>query len=284
MEMLYENSNFPKNVSLILGFFDGVHAGHQKLINQAPESKKVLVTFSTSPAKFFGKKFNYIYSREDNYRILDNLGIDYIYERDFASLASISAGDYLEDLILKFSPINIITGFNHTFGVNKLGNAEFLRAKASSYEYVCVPPEKINDIVVSSSEIKKYIENGDIEKANKFLTRKFSLTSSVIEGAKLGRNLGFPTANMKYPDNIVKLPYGVYKVRVFNLPAVLNWGVKPTIGSEELLEVYIPNFQANLYGKELTLEIETKLRDEIKFSDFEELKKQIQKDVDECLK
>ncbi len=284
MRKLGDNSDFPKNVSLILGFFDGIHAGHQKAIKTTSENKKVLVTFSSSPAEYFGKDFKYIYSRNKNYELLESLGIDYIYERNFADLAKISAEDYLSDLINKFNPKSITTGFNHTFGANKQGNYQMLENYREMFEYFCVPPIKVDDIVVSSSIIKNILSNGNIEKANKFLTRNFSLTSTVIEGAKLGRTIGFPTANMKYPDRIVKIPYGVYKVKVLNKPAIMNWGVKPTIGAEEIMEVYIPNFGADLYGKELTVEITSKIRDEIKFNSLEELTSQIKKDVEKCLK
>lgn len=284
MERLSDNSNFPKDVSLILGFFDGIHAGHQEVIKRTlAESPKVLVTFASSPADFFGKNSSYIYSRNHNYELLKSYGIDYIYERNFADLAKISAEDYLSDLIIKFNPKSITTGFNHTFGANKQGTPLMLENYRGFFEYFCVPPTKINDIVVSSSVIKEFLAKGEIEKANNFLTRNFTLTSIVVEGAKLGRQLGFPTANMKYPDGIVKIPYGVYKVKLLDKPAIMNWGIKPTIGSEEIIEVYIPNHEENLYGKELTVEIISKIRDEIKFNNLEELTSQIKKDVEKCL-
>ena len=101
----------------------------------------------------------------------------------------------------------------------------------------------------------------------------------------LGRKLGFPTANMLYPDNIVKIPYGVYGVKVMGKSAVLNWGIKPTVnGKSEILEVHIPNYEADLYDLLLEVEIIKKIRDEKKFANLEELKHQIKKDVEECLK
>jgi riboflavin kinase/FMN adenylyltransferase len=106
----------------------------------------------------------------------------------------------------------------------------------------------------------------------------------VIEGAKLGRKLGFPTANMKYPEEIVKIPYGVYKIKVFDKLAIMNWGIKPTIGAEEAIEIHIPNFEEDLYGKAITFEIISKIRDEKKFNNLEDLKEQIKKDIELCLK
>lgn len=284
MEILYENSLFPQKVALVLGFFDGVHAGHRDVIKNSGQGKKVLVTFSKSPAEYFGTHFEYIYSREYNYSLIENLGVDYIFEREFEILANISADDYLKDLINKFNPTSITTGFNHTFGVHRQGNPDFLREHQKSYNYFCTPPTKIDNEVVSSTRIKELLKVGNIEKANKFLTRNFSIESVVIKGAQLGQKLGFPTANMKYPKNIVRIPYGVYKVNVAGMPAIMNWGVKPTIGAEECLEIHIPNYKSNLYGQKMRVEIISKIRDEKKFESLEDLRNQIEKDVKICLK
>lgn len=284
MEILKENTKLPQEVSLILGFFDGVHAGHQNVINNTPENKKVLVTFSSSPAEYFGKDFCYIYPREYNYRLLERTGVDYIYEQDFSQIAKLTAEEYLEKLIRLFKPKSITTGFNHTFGANKQGNPDFLTQHQTSFKYYCTEATIIDNDIVSSTLIKNKLDNGDIENANKLLTKNFVIESQVIEGAKLGRKIGFPTANMKYPEKIVKIPYGVYKVRAFNKPAIMNWGIKPTIGSEELLEIHIPNFEQNLYNKNLQIEILSRIRDEQKFENIDDLKAQIKKDVTECLK
>ena len=128
MEILKNNSIFPKNVSLILGFFDGIHAGHLEVINNSPKnSEKVIVTFSESPAEYFNKKNSYIYTRANNYKLLELSGVNYIFEQEFPDIINLSADNYLEMLIEKFSPISITTGFNHTFGKNRVGNAEFLK-------------------------------------------------------------------------------------------------------------------------------------------------------------
>ena len=284
MEILNENSIMPQNVSLILGFFDGLHLGHQNVIETCPNKKRVLVTFSSSPAEYFGKNFEYIYSRNYNYKLAELFGVNFVYEQNFENLAQLSAEEYLDKLLDKFSPESITTGFNHTFGANRQGTSDFLYKKEGLYKYFCTNPAKIGEEIVSSTKIKEFLRNGEIEKANKFLTRNFSIKSIVIEGAKLGRKLGFPTANMKYPKNIVKIPYGVYKVRVLGMPAIMNWGIKPTIGADELVEVHIPNYSGNLYGKDLRIEIVSKIRDEKKFNNLDLLKEQIEMDVMECLK
>ena len=284
MEILRENSNIPKNVALILGFFDGIHAGHIDVINNTPNTEKVVVTFSNSPAEFFNKDVKYIYPREINYSLMEKFGVSYIYEQKFSDIVNLSADDYLEKLLKLFEPISITTGFNHTFGANRQGNPEFLEEYKNRFKYYCTSPTLIDDEVVSSTKIRTYIEDAQLAKANRSLTRNFSLRSKVIEGAKIGRKLGFPTANMKYPKDIVRLPYGVYKIKCFDKFALMNWGVKPTFNSEELIEVHIPEFEADLYNKELEIEILSKIRDEKRFGNLDELKEQIKRDIELCLK
>jgi riboflavin kinase/FMN adenylyltransferase len=277
------------NVSLILGFFDGVHAGHQDVINsaiKANSSETILLTFSRSPAEFFDIQVKYIYPRKTSYKLIKELGVSKIIEHNFTELQKISAQDYLQHIIQKYSPQVIATGFNHTFGHNRVGNADLLRKYQSqyNYKYICKEPYKISNEIVSSTRIKELLTKGDLIKASECLTRNFSIEGEVVTGAQLGRQIGYPTANIEYPNDIVKIPYGVYKARVLNRPAVLNWGTKPTIGGDkEIIEVHIPNFNENLYGKELKVEIIKKIRNEQKFSDINELKDQIEKDVQLCL-
>jgi len=284
MEILNEKSDFPKQVALVLGFFDGIHVGHRNVINNTPNCEKVIVTFSSSPAEFFDQNTKYIYPRCYNYKLMESLGVNYVYEQDFSQIVNISAERYLQDLIEKFNPVSISTGFNHTFGYNREGNSSFLKKYAKVYKYYETKPVKINNEIVSSTLIKKYLNIGDLHSANKLLTKNFSLQSKVIEGIKLGRKLGFPTANLKYPEKIIKIPYGVYKIKIFDKPAIMNWGIKPTIGAEELIEIHIPNFNKNLYNEFLEFEVITKIRNEKKFESLDELKNQISKDVLECLR
>ena len=284
MKILNAKSEIPQNVSLIMGFFDGVHAGHRNVIKNTFDNIRVVVTFSSSPALFFNKPFDYIYSRTQNYEILETLGVDYIYEQNFADIANISAEKYIGDLIKLFNPKSITTGFNHTFGAGKLGNPAFLEKRSESYRYFCTPATIIEGNVVSSTNIRKLLMEGSIEQANKLLVDNFKLEATVIHGAKIGRQLGFPTANMKYPERIIKIPYGVYKVKVLDKFAIMNWGIKPTIGSEEVIYIHIPNFDKDLYGETLKFEIVSKIRDEKKFDNLEDLKSQIKKDIELCLK
>lgn len=284
MEVLHKGSDFPQNGSLVLGFFDGVHLAHQSVIGAAEKSPVIVVTFSYSPIEYFGKHFEYIYDRSKNYSIMEMFNVDYVYEQDFSEIAHLHAEEYLNTLIRIFNPRMLCTGYNHTFGANRLGNSDFIKKMQLPFKYICVPACRYENELVSSTKIKEFLSSGNIELANKILTRNFTLKSKVVEGMKLGRKIGFPTANLEYPEKIVKIPYGVYMVKVFNKLAVMNWGVKPTVGASEILEVHIPDFNGDLYGLELEIEILKKIRDERKFSSIEELKMQIEKDIETCLK
>ena len=287
MEILNKSSLMPQNVSLILGFFDGIHLGHKKVIEKAfGDYKTVLITFKKSPAEFFGKNIEYIYPRNISYNFIQELGVDYIVEYDFSEIANLSADEYLKFLIENFNPKVITTGFNHTFGYQKKGNPKLLEElqEKFSYKYNVVSEFKKEGTTVCSTEIKYLLQKGDIEKANDFLGHNFRIESLVIEGAKIGREIGFPTANLEYPKEIVRIPYGVYSARVFGRNAILNWGIKPTFGTyKEIVEVHIVDYQEDLYNKNLSVEIIKKIRDEKRFNNIEELKKQIKKDIDKCL-
>lgn len=273
--------------SLILGFFDGVHLAHQEVILSATHTP-TLITFKSSAAEYFKKNTKYIYTREHSLDKIKSLGVKDILELEFSDFVNMRAEEYLEFLVKKYSPTTISTGFNHTFGLNREGNSEFLYAmqKKYNYKYICIPALKDSGDIISSTLIKKLLENGEIERANRLLGSNFILQGKVIEGAKLGKKLGFATANLDYPKNIIKIPYGVYKAKVNNKNAILNWGVKPTVNdtAQDGLEVHIIDFEENIYGEEIKIEIIKKIRNEKKFKSTDDLKKQIEKDILECLK
>ncbi|MCQ2738603.1 MAG: riboflavin biosynthesis protein RibF [bacterium] len=293
MRTSQDNIKNLSGITLILGFFDGIHVGHRKVISSAVEyankynTKTLLLTFTKSPAEYFGKNFEYICDREVNYEIIRNLGVNCICDCEFDTLAKTSAEEYLKQICHEYSPRAIFTGYNYTFGVNKSGNTKMLfdYAKKLNYEYYEIEKIFCCNKEVSSTNIKFFLKSGEIEQANLMLTEPFKLKSKVIKGEQLGKTLGFPTANMLYPKDIVKLPHGVYKTKVSGMPAVLNWGIKPTFGNNnEILEVHILNYTEDLYGQELCVEFEKKLRDELKFNTVNDLKSQINKDIEECLK
>lgn len=282
-----------KKVSLILGFFDGVHTGHRKVIKTAVDYAKknnlktILLRPDIAPTEFFGESFSYIFPRHRNFELLHSLGVDEIKPIFMQDSAKTNAADFLGEIVNKYKPASITTGFNHTFGTNRSGDSKLLEANQKHYEYryFCVEPCIIDDNLVSSTYIKQQLLKDNLEYANKLLNSSFYIEGIVQQGNQLGRELGFPTANLTYPEKLVKIPYGVYKVKANNKPAILNWGIRPTIGGDkEVLEVHIPNYEKNLYNLSLKIEFIKKIRNEKKFATIEELKEQISKDVEECLK
>ena len=276
------------DTNLVLGFFDGIHIAHKELIQSAVKSgKTILITFKESPAIYFKKPYKYIYPREYSLNKIKDLGVNEILEFDFSQIASMPAEDYIKFIVEKFSPKAIYTGFNHTFGANKSGSPELLKKMEEkyNYKYHCIPPIEDNGEIVSSTLIKTLIQTGNIERANRLLGTNFFIENIVEEGAKIGRKIGFPTANINYPENIIELPYGVYSIKYNEYSGVLNWGMRPTVNNtiKPIAEAHILNFNENLYGKKVRLEVIKKIRDEKKFENLDELKAQIDKDIKKCL-
>ncbi len=295
MQVFYElNQN--NNLALALGYFDGVHLGHQKVIKSAVEfahqnnTKSAVITFKDHPCcYFYGVCPKYILSRKQREEEIAKLGVDFLYELDFdETLAGLSAEEYLKNILIKyFSPVAISTGFNHHFGVKKSGDAEFLKKNQSkySYKYFEIPPQKIHDEIISSTTIRNYLQKGDITNANKMLGKDFSITGEVIEGQKLGRGIGFRTANLIYPTEIVDIPFGVYQVETTYGKGITNFGIRPTVSNTEkaVLETHILDFDKDIYGKTIRVEFIKMLRREQKFNSVDELKKQIQSDISKIL-
>ncbi len=276
------------DTNLVLGFFDGIHIAHRELIRSAVKSgKTILITFKESPAIFFKKPYKYIYPREYSLNKIKDIGVKEILEFDFSQIAGMAAEDYIKFIVDKFSPKAIYTGFNHTFGANKSGTPELLKkmGKKYNYKYNCIPPIEDNGEIVSSSLIKTLIKAGNIERANRLLGTNFFIENIVEEGAKIGRTIGFPTANINYPENIIELPFGVYSIKYNEYSGVLNWGMRPTVNNtlKPIAEAHIIDFNENLYGKKVRLEVIKKIRDEKKFKNLDELKAQIDKDIKKCL-
>ena len=292
---IYNEINKNENIIIALGFFDGIHKGHQKIISTLVAQSKILgvpcavVSFSDNPANYFSNEnIPNISSFKDKQAILESLGVDYLYELDFEQYKDLSAIEYLKDvLIANFKPKMIIAGFNHTFGKDRLGNPQLLKEYSDKFGYECVitPEQKLSDETeISSSIIRKKIQTGQLDEVKALLGRIFYVRNSVIKGDKLATTLGYPTANLIWPNSIVKLPYGVYRgfVQVDEqlLPALISWSNKPTLsdGKSEIIEAHIYNFDKNLYGKIIKVMFEKKMRDVENFGNIRVLKTQLQKD------
>lgn len=290
-----------ENTVVGLGFFDGVHLGHQELIKQlvstAKENniKSVLITFQKSPAEKFIDNVEYLTLNEEKENLISNLGVDYLFELDFDDeMMNLSGLEYLEKIVFNcFKPMYIFTGFNHTFGKDKSGNPELLKINQEKfgYKYIEIPAVELAGEIVSSTRIRKSLKDGNVALANMLLGYNYVLSGKVIEGNKLGRTIGFPTANLIYPFSKVQIPYGVYSVSAeFEgqiYLGMLNYGTKPTVNkvdAEPILEVNIFNFDKNIYNKQIKINLIEWIREEQKFSSLTDLKSQIEKDLERCLK
>lgn len=293
---IFTELNKNLNLSLALGFFDGVHLGHKKVIKSAVDFakrngiKSAVVTFKEHPCCFFrGIRPKYILTREERLKHIEALGVDYVYLLDFNSkLCMLSAEDYLREVLVgNFSPKSISTGFNHYFGAKKSGNVTLLAEKQLEYgyKYFEIPPQKVFGKTISSTAIRELLSKGQIKNANEMLGYNFSITGEVVKGQQLGRTIGFRTANLIYPNELIDLPFGVYSTFVTidgkKYQGVTNFGIRPTVSDSHkcTLETHILDFEKDIYGKYITVEFIKMIRAEKKFKSLDELKNQIIADV-----
>lgn len=288
-------NNLLESSSIALGVFDGVHKGHVKVINNAikqAEKHGVLscvVTFANHPQEVIASSLNaqIITPVKKKLELLSDLGVDAVLLLKFSSeLMSLSAEQYLKGILINsLNPKAITTGFNHHFGANQKGDTLLLKSYCEQfgYELSTISPVELEGEVVSSSVIRKAILAGDMSKASKFLGRDFSIQGEVIEGAKKGRELGFPTANVG--DFSLDIPNGVYrgwvKLNGKQYKSAINVGSAPTIkDGKKVVEAHILHFSKDIYGEIIEVGFEEKLRDEKKFDSIDALIEQIHLDVE----
>lgn len=272
--------------AIALGTFDGLHIAHRAVLDLPCNFKKIAVTFEKTPRMFFEKNTELLITFEEKCSSLKSLGFSEILPLDFNLVKDTQPLDFLEFLQNKYNPEIISCGFNYRFGKNGAGDTSLLKDfcnKNGITLKVCDPVIK-KDELVSSTRIRNLLKSGEIEQANSFLYKPFSFSGEVLNGDKRGRTIGFPTINQKYPENLVKLKFGVYKTKVLFdgkvYEGVTNIGVRPTFSADYVIsETYIKNFTGNLYGKQVEIQPISFLRQEKKFSSLEELKNQIAKDI-----
>ena len=303
MLKIYKNFNLSKihkKSILLIGNFDGLHLGHQKLFKLAKKySKKYkikvgVLTFDPLPVMFFNKKLI-------NYRITSNLqknclfekaGVDFVIINKFnKNFSKISADNFIKKIIVKkINPRFIFVSNNFKYGFRRLGNVTNLISKEDIYNYKIINPAplKKEKKIISSTLIRKLLQKGKLKKANKLLRRNWSVNGIVQTGKRIGKILGFPTGNIDIKNYIIPKP-GVYSVRVkvnnINkfFKGIANFGYRPTFGEKKiLLEVNLFNFSGNLYNKSLNVSFCNFIRSEKKFKNHQELIKQIQKDLKEA--
>jgi len=300
--MFTRNINIESNINtdplcVTIGNFDGIHKGHQFVIKKLiKESKKLnllptVLSFNPHPSKFFkriNKNFN-ILLEDDKEDLLKSLGVKIYYKLIFNEItASLSAQDFINIFLIdKLKMRSLVIGENFRFGKNRDGNIDLLNKLSieKNFSLHIIKSVKLKDssLIHSSSVIRKNIEEGNFNNTNKFLGRPWTIRGIVQEGDKRARQMNFPTANIFVSDIIIPKK-GVYIVKIIlgekKYSGIANFGRRPTFnGKKILLEVNIFDFHREIYGKELTVEFLTFIREEIKFDNFDELKKQVNKDV-----
>jgi len=296
-----ENYNFKKKSVVTIGTFDGVHLGHQKILLQlVKEAHKnnfysVVLTFHPHPRKVVEKKneIQFIDTLEERIKFLEKIGIDILVVHPFLkSFSLLKAKDFVEKILInRLKTSKVIIGYNHRFGHNREAGIDELKAlgKENFFEVEKVEKKDISNVSISSTKIRKALKDGDMPVVSTYLGRHFLMTGKVIGGKKIGRTIGFPTANFKIVDKEKIIPKnGVYCVCFFwekkKYKGMMNIGYRPTLqGDKKSVEVHFFNFNANLYNETIQVEVLKKIRDEIAFSNLQKLKIQLEKDKEICL-
>lgn len=280
--------------SIALGFFDGVHIAHKKIIEatvryaQKNSFSPVALTFDRSPLEILSPgKVRYLTDSKEKAELIKALGADMQVLTLSKELLALSPEEFVRNILVsEFGIKHAVCGFNYRFGKGGSGDTNTLTELGKKYGFTVEVCDKVmyDEADVSSSRIRKLLDEGNISLANKLLGRNYSLCGTVTEGKHLGKTLGFPTANVFFKPDRATLLCGVYETAVFidgiKLPAITNVGINPTVGGEKMRsETFIPDFSEDIYDKEIKIEFIDFIRKETKFENLELLKKQINEDV-----
>ncbi len=303
MKVYYRLEDFSplKNAVVTTGTFDGVHLGHQTIIKRLKEIAKkengetVVITFEPHPriVIYNDTSIRLISSVPEKIELLEKEGIDHLivipFTKEFSRTSSI---DFIRNILVgTIGTKKLVIGYNHFFGRNREGSFAHLKEYGPVYGFDVeeIPAQELDNIDISSTKIREAIEKGEVRLANTYLGHPFSLRGKVVEGNKLGRTIGFPTANLKVETTYKILPaIGVYAVQVLIdglvFGGMLNIGKRPTVENEGniSIEVHVFEFAGDLYGTEISILFHSRVRDERKFEGVEQLKEQLQKDKMNC--
>lgn len=285
------------------GTFDGVHIGHRKILERLSQLAKkhngesVLLTFYPHPRMVLqpDSELKLINTIEEKVELIREVGIDHLIIHPFTKPFSRTTSlEFVRDLLVnKIGTKKLVIGYDHHFGRNREGSFEHLKEFGPLYGFDVeeITAQEIDDVNVSSTKIRQAIQSGDMEMANEYLDRPFTICGEVVKGKQLGRQLGYPTANLKVNHKYKLLPkVGVYAVQVsvgehHQIKGMMNIGFRPTVdenNSELKTEVHLFDFKEDLYGKELSVAVVKRLRDEQKFSNLDELKSAVAQDAVEA--
>ena len=297
---IYNNFNInlkDKNSIILIGNFDGLHSGHQKLFKQAQKFKKKMnlrlgvITFDPIPKMFFNKKIkNYRISNfEQKISYFENFGVDFLINKSFnKKFSKITSHNFIENILCKRLKLKyIFVSNNFRFGYKREGNVKLLKNYQDKYKFKLINPKplKKKNKIISSTLIRKLLQKGNLNIANKILKRHWSIEGIVEKGRMMGKKIGFPTCNINIKNYIIA-KIGVYavKVKINNTgkayKGIANLGYRPTFNQKKiLLEVNLFNFSGNLYNKKLSVEFLKFIRGEKKFNGVDDLRNQIKRDL-----
>lgn len=313
MQVHRDINNLPgfRNAVITIGTFDGMHTGHQQITRLLKEEantiggESVIITFNPHPRmvvqnikpsqKEAATKINLLNTLDEKIALIEKQAIDHLVIVPFTyEFSLLTAEEYINEfLVEKFHPHTIIIGYDHRFGQQRQGDYKLLEAYAGKCNYVVkeIPEHVINHIAISSTKIRETILAGDIETANKFLGYDYFFDGIVAEGDKIGRTIGYPTANIQPADDNKLIPgNGVYAVQIITpggqlKNGMMNIGVRPTIGGiKRMIEVNIFDFDEDIYGQQVKVLVKKYLRPEQKFQGLEALKDQLAIDKVNALK
>lgn len=297
----YKKEEFSPQV-MALGYFDGVHLGHQEVIKKAigvaaeKGLKSAVMTFDPHPSVVLGKSVQhveYITPIEEKIRIMENLGVDRLYivhfTREFANLLP---QEFIDDYIIQLNVRHVVAGFDYSYGKMGKGTMETLQFHSRGlFEYTVVPKLTVAGEKVSSTLIRSDLREGKVDSIPVLLGRSYSTSGVIVHGDKRGRTIGFPTANVDVSEDYILPSTGVYAVKIFVAGewhrGVCNLGYKPTFNNDKpakpTAEVHIFDFKQDIYGQVAVVEWHYKIRDEQKFSGIDALVAQIEKDKQTAL-
>lgn len=298
MKVFNQITDCSKKTAVALGFFDGVHTAHRKVISEAVLKKddntlSAVLTFNIDD-KTPQNKLNVktILTSKQKYEQIELLGIDLIYDLDFSKIADIEPEDFFYDILVSKLNVSFIScGYDYTFGKGAKGDVSLLKRLCDSngVELSVVDKLSKDDKTFSSSEIREALTNGDIESANSLLGYNYYIKEKVLHGRRIGNTIGFPTINQSLDSFRVVLKYGVYHSTTIiddkAYKSITNIGVKPTVGEEKtpLAETHVIGFDGDIYGKEVTVYFHKMQREEMKFANLGELKEAIARSVESRL-
>ncbi|APU10459.1 bifunctional riboflavin kinase/FAD synthetase [Cellulophaga lytica] len=281
---------------ITIGTFDGVHIGHKKILERLINSAKLLeiestvLTFFPHPRMVLQQDSNIklLNTIEEKEMILSNLGLDFLIIHPFSKeFSRLSAIEFVRDILVnKLNTKKIIIGYDHRFGRNRNADINDLKNYGTTFDFNVeeITAQEIDDVSVSSTKIRKALAEGDVSKANSYLGYNYMLTGIVTKGKGLGRQLNFPTANIYIKEEYKLIPKnGVYVVKAklnnSTVFGMMNIGYNPTVnGTQKTIEVNFFNFNDDLYGKKIQVDILERIRDEVKFDSINDLKVQLTKD------